>query len=178
MQIDINRIHADFWATRNKKIKALLAKPHLASIMERREVEKARMVRLSPSEAVRIERIRNQTCFEAELESAHAEYAQLPIMKAQQRRARKPRGRFTDDEMTMGQVVEGLIAKAEYRSLSARELWPFLHSELAASGHEPKEINSAILKRSSYSYEFKDGTKTISFGRFANLVSQLRRASR
>ena len=91
-RVDINEIHRNFWRQRQAKIDALyLAKPYLGPIVAKREFDKARFVHLATSEAIRIERIRNQRPFEVEWESAAEDVASLPYINAQRRRARRPR---------------------------------------------------------------------------------------
>jgi hypothetical protein len=176
--VDINELHRSFWAERRTDIEALLAKPHLVAIVATREAEKARFVKLAISEADRIERIRNQKSFECELENVAEELASLPVIKAQQRRAKKPRGRVTDDGKTLPQIVETLLAKPESRVLSAPELWSHLYAELDQLDLDPREINPGNLKQAAYTYQFNNKRKPITYRRFANRVSEFRKKSR
>jgi hypothetical protein len=173
-RVDINEIHRNFWQQRQTKIDALLANPRLTAIVTKREVEKARFVHLATSEAVRIERIRNQKPFESELESTAEEYASLPYIEAQRRRASRPRGKVTDDGKTLNQVIELMVSKPEYQFLSTPELWPHLFDILNQLLLDPEEIASTNLRKSNYTYEFNDKRKRITYGRFANLASEYR----
>jgi hypothetical protein len=150
--IDINETHRRFWAARHRTINGLSTKSHLMVIVMRRELHKAQFVKLAASEPARIERIRNQTSFECELENVAEEYASLPLMAAQRLRAKKPRGKLAvDGDRTLDQIIEALVCRPEHRNSSASEIWPFLFSELEYLRLDPKEIDSA-----TYSYDFKD----------------------
>jgi hypothetical protein len=176
--VDINEIHRKFWTKRQTEIGKLLVKPHLVAIASRRESKKAHFVHLARSEADRIERIRNQQPYECELESAAEEVALLPVVRAQRCRAKKPRGKVTEEGRTLGQVIELLVSKPEYGDSSASELWTHFYAELDRLDLEPKDKNQGKLNKSSYSYEFGGKRKIISYGRFANLVSKYRKKSR
>ena len=175
-RVDINEIHRNFWQQRQTKIDALyLAKPYLGPIVAKREFDKARFAHLATSEAIRIERIRNQKPFEVEWESAAEDVASLPYINAQRRRARRPRGKVTDDGETLNQVIEALVSKPEYRFLSTPELWPHFSSELDRLGLDPTEtVHPSNQRKSAYAYDFNDKRKRITYGRFANLVSKYR----
>jgi hypothetical protein len=136
----LNTHNREFWDQRRANINALLAKPHLVAIVEKREAEKARFVHLAMTEAVRIERIRNQKPFESELENAAEEFGSLQVIEAQRRRARRPRGKVTDDGKTLNQVIEILVSNPEYLYLSAPELWAHLFAELDLLLLDPREI--------------------------------------
>lgn len=177
-QININELHREFWERREISITALLKKPRLVAIVARREADKARFVKLATSDAVRIERIRNLRSFECELENAAEEVASLPLVEAQRTRSRRPRGKVTEEGKTLNEVIEALVRRPEHLFLSAPELWPPLCAELDRVELRPRELNSGNLKKSAYSYEFKDRTKKITYRRFANLVSKYRKKSR
>ena len=177
-QININELHRGFWEQRQTRINALLKKPHLVALVARREAEKTYFVKLAMSDPVRIERIRNQKSFEAELESAAEEFASLPLVKSQRSRAKKPRGKVTDEGKTLNQVIETLVYRPEYRFSSAPDLWPHLFAELDQLGLFPIELSARILRKSAYSYEFSGKRKKISYVRFANLVSRIPKKSR
>jgi len=176
--VDINEIHRKFWTKRKTEIGKLLVKPHLVAIASRREIKKAHFVHLARSEADRIERIRNQQPFECELESAADEFASLPVIKAQRRRAKKPRGKVTEDGRTLDQVIEQLVSKTGSRDYSAPELWSPFYAELDQLELDPKDMNPGNMKKAFYSYEFGTERKTITYRRFANLVSKYRKKSR
>lgn len=165
--IDINQLHNEFWKQRQSKIDAILAKPHLVAIVARREAAKAHFVKLATDVATRIERIRNQKPFEAELESVAEEFASLSLVKAQRSRAKRPRGKVTDDGKTLDQVIESLLTRAEHGDSSASELWPALFSELDRLQLAPKDANHPTdPRKSAYSCGFDGQTRRISYGRF------------
>lgn len=176
--VNINELHREFWQQRLADINELLVKPHLVAIVAKREAEKARFVKLAMTEAVRIERIRNQKSFESELMNVAEEYGSLALVEAQRRRARRPRGKVTVDGRTLNQIVEMLVSKSEHRTLTAPELWPHFFAELDKLDLDPKEIKAANQKKSEYSYEFNGKKRSITYGRFANLVSKYRQKSR
>jgi hypothetical protein len=192
--VDINKIHREYWETRQVKINDLLTKPHLVAIVARREADKSRFVKMAVSESARIERIRNQRCFESELEAAADEFSSLPvieaqplpiiesqplpIIKAQRIRAKKPRGKVTDDGKTLNQVIETLASKAEHRCLTAPALWPHFFAALDQLGLDPEELSQSNTRKLAYSYDFKDKRKTIGYRRFATFVSDCRKKSR
>ena len=174
--VDLNEVHREFWKPRHAKIDELMKKRHLVATVARREAEKARFVKLATSEAVRVERIRNQKPFECELENAAEEFASLPLVEAQRRRAKKPRGKVGPDEETLNQVIEALVSRPEHRSSSAPELWSHLFAELDRLLLDPEEaIHPTDPRKSAYSYEFNSKRKTITYGRLATLVSEYRK---
>ena len=120
----LNTRNREYWNQRQANINALLAKPHLVAIVAKREAKKPRFVHLATTEAVRLERLRNQEPFESELDNTAEEFESLPVVEAQRRRAKRPRGKITDDGKTLNQVIEILVSKPEYLDLSAPELWP------------------------------------------------------
>jgi hypothetical protein len=93
---------------------------------------------------------------------------------AQQRRARKPRGRFGDDSVTMLQVVHALARQPEHREQTARELWPHLFAKLEKLGVDPVEEVDRDPRKAHYTYDFNHMRKKVTFGHFSNLVSQVR----
>ena len=176
---ELNTRNREFWNQRRANINAILSKPHLVAIVAKREAKKRSFVLLAPTEAVGLDRIRDQEPFESELENAAEEFASLPVVEAQRRRAKRPRGKITDDGKTLNQVIEILVFKPEYLDLSAPELWPHLFAELNRLLLDPREIpNKKNSKKSAYTYCFNSKDKSITYGRFANLVSEYRKKSR
>jgi hypothetical protein len=179
VSVDINKLHREFWQQRFIRTQELLSKPHLVAIVAKREAEKSRFVKLATSEVIRVERIRNQKSFESELEGVAEEYGDLPVIKAQRRRARKPRGKITDTEETLNQVIEKLVTSREHLHSPAHEIWPHLYARLDELQLNPREVRHPTdSKKRAYRYEFNRKIKTITFGRFANLVSEFRQKSR
>lgn len=103
----------------------------------------------------------------------------LRARAAQQQRARRPRGKITDDGKTLLEVIAVLVPRAELE-LSAKQIWPRLYAKLDELGLEPQEVpHPSGLERSAYIYTLADGhTRRITYGRFANLVAQVRKISR
>jgi hypothetical protein len=101
----------------------------------------------------------------------------LKYRHAQSERARRPRGRLTDEGETMSEVVRRLALKPERRNDTAWELWSHLHAELDDLRLAPQLIDNPELGKSFCTYDFKDGRKKITFGQFANLVSGARSKS-
>jgi len=98
------------------------------------------------------------------------------ISYAQSERAKKPRGKITDDGKTIGQAIEKL---AKWRNDGARELWPHLFALLSENGLNPVEIEDPRNPRkTTYVYDFMDGRKRkeMCFGRFANIVSKIKKS--
>lgn len=94
---------------------------------------------------------------------------------AQKARAQKPRGKVTDDGKTVTQMIRALTLQPEYLNERAKELWPHFFAQLDSHGLYPREINHPIEpKKCAYVYETKNGIKQITYGRFANMVSQYR----
>jgi len=89
-------------------------------------------------------------------------------------RASKPRGKLSDGR-TLNQVIAELALRPELRDETARELWPHLYAELDRLTLSPKETRDPKgPRRKAYAYDYGDGRKTITFGQFANVVSQSR----
>jgi hypothetical protein len=94
---------------------------------------------------------------------------------AQQKRARKPRGKVGDDGSTMEQIVQELARAPERRDDTARELWPHFFSKLGELQLDPSDKGGPEPRKRYYTYDFKDKRKRVTFGRFANLVTKARR---
>lgn len=100
----------------------------------------------------------------------------LKTRENQKLRAQKPRAKAGENDETIRAIIEELILKPELRAMSVKELWPHFRSTLEGHGLDPKEINiPGDIRKSQYVYHFKDRVRKISFGRFGNVVSQIRR---
>ena len=76
----------------------------------------------------------------------------------------------------MSDILRKLAAKPEYRSQTARELWPNLFATLDDLTLGPQEIYTAKDgKGSTYEYDFNGKRKKISFRQFANILSKIPR---
>ena len=103
----------------------------------------------------------------------------LETRENQKKRATQPRVAKGDRGETLHQIIQALVSRAEYGDLRAKHLWPHFRSALEEHGLDPKDKAAAGSdpRKSSYTYDFRDGQRQISFGSFANLVSKLRKKS-
>jgi hypothetical protein len=93
----------------------------------------------------------------------------------QSKKAKLLRGKVGDDGETITEIIGELASARDYRSETAKELWPQLWSALDSRGLDPEETDDkGDWKRSVIKYNFKDGRKTITGGQFANVVSDFR----
>lgn len=90
----------------------------------------------------------------------------------QSKRAKKPRGKITEDGRTLSQMVENLVKQCPEET--AKELWPRLWGVLDEAGLDPKEICEGS-HGPSYQYRFYDGQKQLSFHRFECILSDARK---
>lgn len=95
-------------------------------------------------------------------------------ISSQTKKSKKPKGLIGEHPETaqsMREIVKGIVTKPENRDLTPDELWPLLFAALDDLGTEPKELKNT----KSYRYTpLSGGKKTISFGRFRNLISEIR----
>lgn len=74
------------------------------------------------------------------------------------------------------ELVKNLALSNEHNAESAKQLWTHFFSELEASEFDPEEINHMTdLSKSAYEYNFLEKRKRITFGRFANMISDCRK---
>jgi hypothetical protein len=100
----------------------------------------------------------------------------LRAKEAQSKRARRPRGKVTDDGKTIHELIAALLSKREHQDMSAKELWLPFYAELEEHGLVPEEKHDpADPTRPIYEYEFNGRRKHMSYGQFANTVSKIRR---
>ena len=92
-------------------------------------------------------------------------------------RAAKTRVSVGDRPQPFRKLAETLATHKEHRDLSATELWPLLRSAMHEQGMDPIDISSRGGSP-AYTYDYGDGRRQITQGRFANLVSEIRRKSR
>lgn len=101
----------------------------------------------------------------------------LRAKEAQSKRAKKPRGSITTGGEALCQLIGRLAQEPQYRTETAKELWPRFFAVLEEQELYPIEIEDPTnLRKCAYGYDFKDGQKKITFGRFANIVSAVRSA--
>jgi len=99
----------------------------------------------------------------------------LSLRGAQSKRAKKPRGKIPDDERTLDQIIRELALKPDFLEDSTQELWRHFYAELDELGLKPKELkHPAKPAKCAYSYGPDDHRRQITYGRFANLVSEFR----
>jgi hypothetical protein len=73
-------------------------------------------------------------------------------------------------------LIEKLALSEEHNAESAKQLWTHFFSELETSEFDPEEINNMTdLSKSAYEYNFLGKRKRITFGQFANIVSDYRK---
>lgn len=119
----------------------------------------------------------------AECRAARLGYAAKPWIEfatkyrqEQSCRARKPRGKVTEDGETISAII-GKLALSGEQEESATELWPSLFAELDLRHLNPREKNDPKdPRRSVIEYDnAKSERKAITFGRFANIVTNYRK---
>ena len=96
-------------------------------------------------------------------------------LHAQKVRARLPRGKITENGLTLGEMISQLADQPECRELTANELWPKLWALLEAEGLDPQEKrHSSDPDKVSYDYTCNRGQKTITRARFGNILAEHR----
>jgi hypothetical protein len=98
------------------------------------------------------------------------------IMSAAQRaRAKRPRGR-TEDGRTIREIIGRLVSAPECRDASVKELWPQFFSTLEVLDLGPEEVPAPRDRNgAAYRYDARGSQRRITFGRFATIISELRR---
>lgn len=94
---------------------------------------------------------------------------------AQRARAKKPRGRVTDEGTTVAQLIERLVSRPGNGDKTAKELWPVLFSVLDELRLDPKEIIDHSGKPSYRYCDVNGRDRHLSLRRFQNLTSQARK---
>jgi hypothetical protein len=79
-------------------------------------------------------------------------------LAVQSANAQKKRGFLPELGMSMKDFIPQFCRRPEFREQTAKQIWPHLFSELNIRGLDPEEQEDG-----SYTYSFKDGTKSISF---------------
>jgi hypothetical protein len=99
--------------------------------------------------------------------------------EAQRLRAKKPRSKFTEDGQSTERIIEHLALNPEHLDETANELWNHFFHKLDEAKLRPKEEIHSDPRKRAYTYRPSNGTVTsITYGRFANLVSKHRKKSR
>ncbi len=87
--------------------------------------------------------------------------------------AKRPRGKVGDNGENIEDIIENLTGNEE---ATAQDLWGHFHSALDDHQLNPEETpHKTDSAKSTITYDFKDGRKSITFGRFATVLSQLRK---
>ena len=99
--------------------------------------------------------------------------------ETQRLRAKKPRSKLLEDGQSIHSIIERLALSPSHRDETAMELWPCFFHELDDAKLRPSEINHPDPKKRAYNYKPSNGGRTsITYRRFANLVSEFRNKSR
>lgn len=175
---DLNDRNLDFWKKQQVRTNKLLGRSYVLNAAVLRETKKSAFALSALSEAERIDRTRGQKSFEWELEQVDAELAPRRIFLAQQERAKKPRYKITENEKTLFQVIVQFVSRPEHQSNRAKILWKSFYHELRCLRLRPKQIKHPTeFRKWAYEYDFKDGRRKVTFGQFANLISESRQKS-
>lgn len=91
--------------------------------------------------------------------------------------ASNKRGRVGDSRVLITEIIGALAMAAKHQELYAKELWVHFLGELDEHGLNPKEISheSGDMQKIKCEYDFGEGCKKISFGRFKTVVSEYRK---
>jgi hypothetical protein len=114
-------------------------------------------------------------------DQAHAERVEKgeKYGKHQSHIAKNPRGKCGSDGETLGQIIGLLACDLEYEEETAKDLWGHFYSALDEHGLDPvEESHPNDVKKCSYVYGDEDNRKSITFGQFANVVSEHRKKRR
>jgi hypothetical protein len=131
-----------------------------------------KFVHLAETDAGRIQRIRDQSSFEEELENAAEDVEPfLATLRAQREGAKKARIVVTVEGATMVQVIEEFVFQPEHRNQPAKWLWPVFFAEIENRGLKP----SRLREKDAYEYEYVKGRRQLSRRRFENVVSAARK---
>lgn len=89
-------------------------------------------------------------------------------------RARKKRGQLDDSDETLNDVIKR-VGK-HYPHLPPNEIWVHFVAELESLGYNPEEIvHRSDRSKTTVIYDFRDGRKPITFGRFYAVMLSLRK---
>ena len=76
-----------------------------------------------------------------------------------------------DSELKLTSIIENIALSPEHEDWKTKELWPALYAELDRLHLDPKEQIDSDPRKSSITY---GGKREITFGRFANAISEQR----
>jgi hypothetical protein len=99
----------------------------------------------------------------------------LNLRGAQSKRAKRPRGKIPDDERTLDQIIQEIAVNPDLLEEDALKLWRHFYAELDELALNPKEVkHPTTLAKCAYEYGPEHHRKKITYGRFANVVSEFR----
>lgn len=133
-----------------------------------------------------LERLRRARSFEQEALEIWDILRSLPFAKAQAKRASGSRIKIGPYRISEREVIRELISKPDHRDMPASEIWPHFFSKLRDLECEPtlvKSLSGDQRKETIRFKYFKLGADTptarhMTFGKFQNVVSELRQESR
>jgi hypothetical protein len=186
----INRANRQFYAQRSVLANSFLSDPLIAEATYRQyqdEFSRRQILNLSSIDRLRIDLPYEHTLFAVGMLKTEILARKARTSRHQSNRARNRRNKVGDTATPLSQMIEELALK--YRDLAARELVPHFLSRLREEHCDPIEIprkTGDIRKdRIEYDFERTKGSnssekhrKSITIGRFENIVSKIRRASR
>ena len=174
---EINERNRAFWEARYQLIDKLMDNKRIVAVVVNRQKRKAADARLTRDYKDPIEQLRDQKPFESQLEEVALDLEPfMSLIEAQQKRAQKPRGRIGNDRETLGEIVRELALKPAYRDLAAKKLWPHLFSALEECTSVVADESHSDIRKWRYKYDFNGNTKTITLGRFTNIVAKARQS--
>jgi hypothetical protein len=182
------------WELRNKEFRRLNDQLPLATIAYGNVKRSLACVQSASSQFERDDRFRNMYDYQDEvLELALADRELVLkdfkksslVFKAQKKRSENARVKVGDTERPLREHILELISKHERGGETASQLWPHFINLLSELGCDPKELSNS-KGRLQVEYDFprskrkrnSDGEpiKAMTFGRFQNLVSELRKS--
>jgi hypothetical protein len=98
--------------------------------------------------------------------------------KSQSKKAKQPRGRkveiITGEVKTIEQMIADLAKNPEFCDETTSNLWDRFYGILDETGLNPELIENQNPRKRAYKYDGKDDRKPITYGIFANRVSESR----
>jgi hypothetical protein len=182
-----NEKNRALWESINKEFRRLNDQPHIAHIATAKVMKSLAFVQLASSQAERDDRFRNMSNYQDEvLDLAPADgeliindFKQSSLLfKAQKRRSKARRVKIGDSELSLRENIKIMISKSQHRDETPWELWPHLYAMFAELGCSPKEILASKRRSVKITYDYPRGKKlrrSITFGRFSGLVTEIRR---
>lgn len=171
----INARNARFWNSGRRRLAGLLGHGHVAPEVFADIGRQCLAIGRARSPEEQLALLRGQLPLEAQLERAYADLGHRPFFRAQRERAGRPRVDL-DDGRTMSEIISDLARDPNHQGKSTKAIWPILQSVLANLGLNPREeFCSSDFRKSACVYDFGARDRRITYGRFANAVSDCRR---